>query len=648
MCLTLDHRRLMTLTAVAAISMLVASPVTAKKKKKKKSSSKISAELRTELEPSINELKSDEDAQARQAALLSWGLIIDKKTMPELEALKTSEDAEVRLGAGLAMMLAKKKKSEEFVISELGTQGELYMKLRDRISVLDDGVEWTLLDALLDKKDAATTRDVMRYLTTQDNDLFERLVKIATAKKDSEQRVAALEALVAASAQRADLLDEARTLVKKKDLAQRQAAVSMFDQLLGHTSTRADALEALSRVSDSDKDEALKLVAFKHMLASGDVSILPKALGTAATTDDAALRTLIINTAHNALESGYKPSYKDLEALVKLDKLTGSDQVKVFQLAARSGDEKFSEKLLEFFQSNTFEERLLAAQAMGYTNNEAMVALLGASLFEGDRRMRLYSAQSLSELGFESIIKPLQTSLTREKDKEITLAVIEALGSVNTKEAARILRMQTTKSDPKVREQVVRSYMRQGNPDNAKALELLLRDRDEGVRWLAFLATLALDEKKGTDLFSSSLRSPPSSWLADLSMLSDARKHLVIEHLVTHSSSSVRSAALGYAIKNSSEFEDTLKDLVLDPTYKESNRMAILAHMAERPSSKYTVIIERIAGSEEKSERLARMASWFLVRDTNNSMEATLRGMMLKKDPVLKALAIYGLMTKKS
>lgn len=641
-----SHRRLATITALAAISLLAASPATAKKKKSK-SSAKISAELRAELEPSINELKSAEDAQARQAALLSWGLIIDRKAMAELEALKTSEDPEVRLGAGLAMMIAKQKKSEEFVVSELGTQGELYLKLRDRVTVLNDGVEWKLLDALLDKKDAVITRDVMRYLGTQRGELFDRLVKLASGKKATDLRAAALESLVAASGQRADLLDEAQNLAKKKDLAQRKAAVAMFNRLSAAPATRAKSIAALTEMSTSDKDADLKVTALKHVLATRDVSAIPAALAIAATTEDAALRSLIISTAHKSMDYGYKPSFKQIKALVENDKITGADQVKLYQLGARSGDEKFTEKLLEFFQSNTFEERLLAAQSMGHTGSESMVVLLGASLFEGDRRMRLYSAQGLSSLGFESALKPLQESLSREKDKEIILAVLDALGSIDSKGSARILRMQTTKSDAKVREQVVRSYMKQGNAGNVKALELLLRDREARVRWLAFLATLELDADKGKALFSSSLRTPPSSWSADIDMLSEARQDMIITELVRHKSSSVQPAALGFALKHPARFKGLLKELALDTTYKESGRMVILAHMAEHPTADSQVVIERLAGSEEKSQRLARMAAWYLVRDTSPSMEATLRGMTSKKDPVLKALAIYGLMTKK-
>ena len=231
--------------SVACLVALAASPVSAKKKKSKRASSGVDAELRQELEPMLMELKKSEQAEAKQAALLSWGLIADEDAQAELETLKTAEQPEVRLGAGLALMIAGQKGSSEFVITELGSQGELYVKLRDRVSVLKDGVEWELLEALLKKEDEAVTRDVMRYLATQDGELLERLVSIATNKKESAQRAAALEALQVASAERADLLGVASTLNASKDLAVRQAAVAMYGALSSLPSARADALKAL-------------------------------------------------------------------------------------------------------------------------------------------------------------------------------------------------------------------------------------------------------------------------------------------------------------------------------------------------------------------------------------------------------------------
>ena len=116
--------------SVACLVALAAAPVSAKKKSKRASSG-VDAELRQELEPMLMELKKSEQAEAKQAALLSWGLIADKDAQAELETLKTAEQPEVRLGAGLALMIAGQKDSSEFVITELGSQGELYVKLRD-------------------------------------------------------------------------------------------------------------------------------------------------------------------------------------------------------------------------------------------------------------------------------------------------------------------------------------------------------------------------------------------------------------------------------------------------------------------------------------------------------------------------------------
>ncbi len=636
--------RLGMLLACGAAASLVLVPSTDVQAKKKRGSA--SKELKAELEPTITSLTTSEDAEAKQGALMSWGIIIDRKAMSDLEAFKSNEDPQVRLGAGMGLMLAKAKKSEEFVAAELGAQGELYLKLRDRVSVLPDGVEWKLLDELLDKKDPSTTRDVMKYLAMQEGELFDRLVKMASNKKDGDMRKASLEALVYASTQRQGLMDTAKKLAKQKDVAQRQAAFQIFQNQTQYDSLKSTSLDAIVSMSQSDKDDALKLAATKYLLSSHHLAAFPDALKLASTTEDAALRALIVKSAHDAMADGYTPKYGDIAPLVEL-KLTGPVQVQVAQLAAASGDASYKEQLLKYFQSNIFEERLLAAQAMGYTKDEAMVQLLAGSLFEGDRRIRLYSAQGLGKLGKESAVKALQQSLSKERDPAVTLAVIDALGYIPSDQSARILRMQTTKRDPKVKEHVVLAYMNHKDAKNIKALELLLRDREERVRWLAFLTTFELDEKQGENLFASILRDPPSTWASDMKLLSDARQDKMIAYLVKHKSRTVQAGALGFALKHPERFKDLLQELLLDESYKESARMTILANLAEHHGKTSQALIERIAGSETKSPRLAHMAAWYLVRDTTPSVEATLRGMMSKEDPVLKAVAIYGLLTMK-
>ena len=69
------------------------------------------------------------------------------------------------------------------------------------------------------------------------------------------------------------------------------------------------------------------MTALKHALSARDHATLPVALGLAATTEDAALRSLLIDHAFEALDRGYKPKYKDLTALLESEALTGQDQV---------------------------------------------------------------------------------------------------------------------------------------------------------------------------------------------------------------------------------------------------------------------------------------------------------------------------------
>lgn len=602
---------------------------------------KVDKKVREEFSPYLEELKKAEDPGAKQAMLIAWGKMADKKEIAEIENFKSDSNPEVRLGAVLGLYLAGKKGSGELVRAELDAQGELFLKMRDRVTVLDDKTEIKLIKELLKKSKEPMTRDIMRYLSSQNGPLFEQLVSFATAKKDTPQRKAAREALLAAG--RAETLDVAKKFVgDKKSEATQIEGLALAARIVAVDPSKKSAVAEIFTQASTSTFEKVKLDALRKLATLNEASAVASLLQAAAKAEDAALKIELMGYARKALDAGVIPKIADVKPLLEGDNPEDVVLIQAYQLAAATGDGAVKQKLFEFFKSNTFEERLLAAQALGFTNDSSVVTILGSSLFEGDRRMRLYSARGLKVMAAPAGLKALQTSLTKERDPEVKLAVVQAIGALATPEASRVLKFQTTQRDPKIKLAVIEAVRNQGIADGTKTLKILLSDKNSDIRWRAFLATLELDQKAGEALFGSALRNPPATWLDDLASLSTPRRVAAIGYIASQKSSQNQPMALGYMIANKADFAGQLRDLLLDSSYDEGVRMTILADFAASNVAADKSAIER-ASRDAKSERLSRMAAWFVVRDATPESEAMLRGMLAKPDEQLRALAVVGL-----
>ena len=601
----------------------------------------VDRQVKEELSPLVAKLTEATEPAARQVALMTWGLWIERKQLKELEAFKTSDDPGTRLGAGLALYISGQKKSDAFVIEQLAEDASLLMTLKQRVALLEDKKEVKLLEALTKKATPETTQQVARYLAEQDGALHQLEWDWALEKKPSLQREMSLQALTAAA--RKDSLAHVSKLLKHKDAAVQLAGVELARRIgAQHPSELALVAKELNQALAS-KDDAVKLAATRALLALNDRSAADAALQIAATTEDEALRRELVAATFDGLSRGLKPSIKYVTPLI--EKSTAEpDKVLIYKIAAATGDAGIKDTLLKFYTSNTFEERLLAAQALPYTSDAGVVGLLERSLFEGDRRMRLYAAQGLALVGVAASLEPLQKALAKEKDRAIKFAVIDAIGASPGENALRILRFQITSNDVDLKRRVILAVRRQNKPDGLKILDQLLRDRSSDVRWDAFVASLALDATKSQPLIKASLREPPASFAQDMEALPLKTQLMVMEVGARSELSSVRPLMVGYMLKHRARFGDMLRELLLDPSYNKGSRRSILDQLSGHPERKDLVAIERLA-SGEKDLDIRMQAARTLAIHANPSMEATFRGMLNSPEPQLRALAAYGLAT---
>ena len=598
---------------------------------------KVDKALVEELTPVVTEATKSEDLLAKQVSLMTWGLWIGKKEIKELEAYKSDDDPGVRLSAGIALYLAGQRKSEGFVIQELSESDDLYRALKERVALIEDGKQAKIIEGLVKKpKKPEIVRDVTRYMAEQNGPLFELLVKWAKDKKGGDRRTAALTALVAAA--RVGSLEASKELIAHKDKDVQMAGVIRIAQASAATKPAASAILQKGVAS---KDEAVKLAATRALLTFNDRGAAAAALEIAATTEDEGLRRELLASTLAGIDRGLKPTMKQIKPL--LDKeLKGEEQVTVYKIAASTNDGGIKGTLLKYYASNTYEERLLATQALPYTDDPGVVGLLEGSLFEGNPKMRLYAAQGLQRKANASSIKALQTALNREKDRNIKLAVIGALGNVDDPAALRVLRFQVTSSDPAIKKAVVASVRAQGKKEGYKVLEQLLRDRDKQVRWDAFIAAMQIAPKQGKSFMESALREPPGSFANDIETLPAETRAMIVEAAARSTLTSVRPLGLGYIKSHRAEYADLIRALVVDEGYNLGARRSLLDTLAVAPTKKDLTTLERLA-TKDRDVNVKKQAARILTVNASADMLATFRGMLSSPEAEVRALAALGL-----
>lgn len=594
---------------------------------------KLSPSQKEELAGYAEKLAEVQDPEAQQGTLLLRGLIASSKERKEIAALESSEDARTRLTAKLALVLAGDRKAAATAADEIEQQGGTYGLLRSGTAPMPDDDEVKVIKELLDGAKPPVAKDVYRYLAEQRGDLFE-LALDALESSDDQKRALAARALVDAG--RADVLERTEKLLDAKDENVRREAVQLvlaFSKLPAHlTDARAQLRKAANDASPKIKEAAARrLVELNDKGAAKTLIEIAKAEEKPAGAA-AVLGFLVENDA--------KVAFGSLSTFLESD----DAQVKLrgHQLAAATGEKPFIDKLVEMYGSTEFEDRLLAVQSIGYSDDSRAGNILSQSLFEARTDIRKAAAVGLAQYANESTLPALKRAMTGERDKQIKLHVVDAVGAVGGQQALNLLRFQVTTNDLELKKRLIEAIRATGMKSGARALDILYNDRNSEVQWRAFLAAMELDRSVATPLFSRVFRNPPAGFLADVDALDPAGRKLIYEYLLTEATGSARDKAAAESMRRG-EFDDVIYELATKSSTDTSLRRDIVNHLGNRGTKTDLVILERIARAKNPS--LAHLAAWMLTRHPSKSLEASYRGYVASKDDTLKAIAAYGLGT---
>lgn len=619
--------------ALVTLAALTFTPVLA--------SAKLSKEQRAELQVFVDELKASKSAQALAPTILLWGKLADKKSLDELRAFKSHEDPSVRLAAGLALMELKDKGADKFVEEQLGASADLYMTLEQVISLLEDKQELKLISTLLKKAKPETRQAIFRYLAGQRGEHFKVLVQ-AIEGKDAAAREDAIKAIMAAPSEEIGLyLDK---LLKNKSEEVQLATLHLGLKLAALNPNQRVKVTSLLEDSLNHKSAAISTTATVELAKLNNVKAIDKLISLAAAEADAAKRTAYLELVLEKATAGVKLK-KDAIAPLKAKLTAPQEQVMFYRLSLLAGDIETLAKVVEMFGSDNYEERLISAQALGYSGSDQAAALLGKGLFEGNNMMRLYSAQGLAILAKPASLESLQMAIQREKNPDIKIAVIRAIGKLKSQQAFNILQFQSTDSNPKVRAALLDALADTGLADGFRVVEIIIRDRDPKLQWHAFVTGMSIAPEKTLAYKTTVLRDPPADFLDQLDKLQGKSKEDIFTVLISHESSQIQGPAIGFMLNHRHDplYIKLLRQVLSNKDAKLGIRRNILARLAADPQTEDITLFESLAADKKQPKELTHHASLILAKLARKDTEASFRGMTASSDEAVKAYAAYGL-----
>ncbi len=596
----------------------------------------VSDELAEELQGHVDEHVDGDDLAAKRAGLLTWGLIADSDDHDAIAEYKTADKLPIRVAAGSALMMAGDSEAKSFLVDQLTGESDVFPLLRDHIRVLPDEMERELIESLVDKGDAPHRRAAFRYLSTRYGELFELLSNYAT-DSNAEIREPAIEALRASGREKALEVAES-DLLSSGDSKLQGAGLEMVVGISRLPGRAPAAIEVLKGAADHDNDEIAQKAAIR-LLEMHDKSGVDRLLSLIGDLENKARRLEIVDAL---LEHGIAPETKQVKKLrEKTD--DGKLKHKLLELVVASGDDETFDKVREQFGSTHFDKRLVAARAMGASDDDKAVEMLGEALFEGNADMRLAAARSIRQISDAESLSALKRAISEERNQDVKIEVIRALGAIGSEKALRVLRFNSRTRQSEVKKAIIEAVREAGKEKGADTLNMFFDSRDLELQWKAFIAALDVAPDVAMERVEQAFRNPPDNFMRDLESLPMNRQKRLLEVLLVHENDRVRSEAIEQARRIGAPLFEMYRELAGSEDTPESTRLGLLRRLGAAGNEKNVALLERVVRESEADSELAQFAAWTLTEHATDDLEATFRGYLSGDEAVLSAIGAYGL-----
>ncbi len=588
------------------------------------------------------EMTENASPAVRAAALVTLGHAGSTADRALLDEFKTADGPEERISAGVGLILAGNREGVSFTAEQVREARGTYEVLRDISAILTEAQMRTLVQAALADATGEQRRDIFRFLGGRSGDLYGILAE-QMASNDEEVRTAARQALLHSA--RGESLSVANALASNRDEEIRKQVLAITNALKDRRDIRSDIIEVLeARLGDSSgeiqQDAARQLVALGE---EGGANFLIQSLAEADGAKRISTGEFLLGHDIRADLSSLRPLIDDLEADPE-DTDRQKEREVLYELAATSRDGDFFDDLVQKFNGDIAEDRLVAARSLGRMGNDDAVALLQRGLFEGQSVVRHHSARGLGHLGNADALGQLRRSVTNERDKAVRLESIKAIGGIRDVRSVQVLRFLVTDNDSEIKLAVVDALNAIGLPESAQGLEILVRDRDREVQWRAFLALLRIKPETAQRHLTTVLRNPPDSFARDLNPfeLTSSARTAIYKSLLTHSGSRVRTAAVEHVNAHREVLLPVAREMVISKEINEETRRALVLVLVSEVQNEDLARLDRVM-REYGEEASGQIAGWTLARNASSNFEASFRGFLSRDDSVMKAISAFAL-----
>lgn len=241
------------------------------------------------------------------------------------------------------------------------------------------------------------------------------------------------------------------------------------------------------------------------------------ALMAALDGPDATRRTLALKALAPIANEA---TYERMKAIIK-DRETPYDQlILAYAIYMKSGSPKLVSYLEGELENTDLPQRAAAVYYLGQVKGRAALGDLTTLLGNAPEVIKLAAASAIGRLGLREGIPVLRDALSRETDKAMKLALLDALAAIKDAEIIPVARFYVTAPDPDVRLKAVKALTIAPDPSSVPDLELAAKDRMKEVRELAFFALVDQDPEGRFMLFQSALE-----WLDQASFRAFVQRH---------------------------------------------------------------------------------------------------------------------------
>jgi len=198
-------------------------------------------------------------------------------------------------------------------------------------------------------------------------------------------------------------------------------------------------------------------------------------------------------------------TFERMKPIIK-DRETPYDQlILAYAIYMKSGSNKLASYLDGELENTDMNARAAAVFYLGQVKGRAALADLTTLLGNGPKPIRIAAASAIGRLGLRDGIPVLRDALSRETDKDMKVALLQALGTIKDAEVIPVARFYVTDRDNDVRLEAVRVLAVAPDASSVPDLELAARDRQQNIRELALFTLVDQDPEGRFMLFERAM-----------------------------------------------------------------------------------------------------------------------------------------------